>query len=450
MLLGIRAFPILVFLCAMYMIPYAMYVRSSYAALWGRVALSVAFVTMSIFMLLNYWQATVVLGSVENPFLMYDARSFYLLSHDLYHDRLGQNSPVVPYMGYPLFLSCWLRAGVVDIAYPIIVNIGLMLSVLVMIGRCVWWVIDDNAKAQQVSGYAMMLTAFIPGVLGMSALLAKEPFIMWALVLCVNALYAVKRRYKLPKYALLLLVALLVLATCRATYIYVLGLYFLIIWGYDFKRRDIIPFLMIVVVMGAMLYMGIYYSWWGDVSFIVKYVSDKSHHSSFFCGESQEPLRQLMGDYGAYPLWQRLLLLPLSVGVQFMIPFPFSSTTPYDGLPISMLTYHRMSYLWYAAAIPMLCYYLFYCWRKKGGGIAFDLLAIISAVAYCIPAFITAGSVSRYAYCFVPFLSIMGGYVVHRIIKNHGERKKVGVFTLLYIVLITAALFIGANPHLIV
>ena len=78
-------------------------------------------------MLLNYWQSTVVLGSVEEPFLLYDARSFYLLSHDLYHGSVGQNSPIVPYWGYPLFLSCWLRVGISDIAYPIIVNIGLML-----------------------------------------------------------------------------------------------------------------------------------------------------------------------------------------------------------------------------------------------------------------------------------------------------------------------------------
>ncbi len=401
-------------------------------------------------MLLNYWQSTVVLGSVEEPFLLYDARSFYLLSHDLYHGSVGQNSPIVPYWGYPLFLSCWLRVGISDIAYPIIVNIGLMLSLLVMVGRCVWWVVDNHAMAQRVSGYAMMLTALIPGVLGMSVLLAKEPFIMFAMVLSVNALYAIKRQYKLYKYFPLLLVALFVLAACRVTYIYIIGLYLLAIWCHELKSRDIVPFLMIVVSMGVMSFVGIYYSWWGDGGFIVQYVSDESHHGSFFCGESQQPLQQLIGDYDTHPLWLRMILLPVSVAVQFMIPFPFVSATPDYGLPISMKIYQRMSYLWYAAAIPMLSYYLFYWWRKKGGGMIFDLLATVSAVAYCIPAFITAGSVSRYAYCFVPFLSVMGGYVIHRIVENRGERKAVGVFVSVYIVLISAALFIGANPHWIV
>ena len=354
-------------------------------------------------MLLNYWQATVLLGTVDKPFLLHDAQSFYLLSHDIHQGTLGENSPIVPYMGYPLFLSWWLAVGINDIAYPVIFNIALMLVAVIMVGRCAYFAIDNETTAQRVSGYAMMLVAFIPGVLGMSTLLAKEPFVILAMVMSVCALYAMKQRYKVLKYTLLLLLGLIVLAACRATYIYVLLLFAIVIAGYKLTWRDGLLAVVVVMVMVVILNIGIHFSWWGDGSFIEKYISDSSNHSSFFCGESQAPLQRLLGKYDSYPLWLRLLLLPVCVAIQFIIPFPFMTATPDYGLPISMTVYHRMSYLWYIVAIPMLMFYLFYWWRKSSG-LKLSLLALVSAIAYCVPAFMTAGSVSRYAYCFVPFL----------------------------------------------
>ena len=448
-LLGGRAFYLIPFLCVAYLIPYGIFVHSQYCSFIGRMSLSIAFVSMSVFMLLNYWQSTVLLGTVEEPFLLHDALSFYILSHDIHQGTLNENSPIVPYMAYPIFLSWWIDIGVIDIAYPIILNIGLMLISISLVGRCVYFVIVDRAVAQRVSGYAMLLVSVIPGVLGMATLLAKEPFVILAMMLCVCALYAIKQRYKTYKYWLLFVVGLVLLATFRVTYIYIIALFAIVILGYKLKRCDVLPIVAVVVAMALMICVGVHLSWWGDGSYIEGYISDKNNHNSFFCGESQLPLQQLVGSYNDHPLWLKLCLLPMSVAIQFMIPFPFMTAAPDYGLPISMTVYHRMSYLWYLAAIPMLMYYLFYWWRK-GGITKLNLLATVAAVSYCVPAFITAGSVSRYAYCFVPFIAVMGGYVLYRIAGEKQELKRMAVFAVVYIVLILSALFVGANPHLIV
>lgn len=448
-LLGVRSIPVFMGLSVVYVLPYVMYARSSYSTQMGCLALSLAFVSMSIFMLLNYWQSTVLLGSVHEPFLLHDAKSFHILSHDIHNGTCGAHSPIVPYWGYPLFLSWWLDAGITDIAYPTIFNIGLMLLSMILVGRCVFFIIEDVTVARRVSGYAMGLVAIIPGILGMSTLLAKEPFIIFALLLCVCAMYAIKMRYKIFKYSIFLLLGLIIMASCRATYIYILGIFLLAIYSNKWSRRDVLPLIIIIFIMAVTLYGGAIFSNWGNTSYIEAYVSHGGNHAPFFCGESQVPLQRLIGDYNSYSLWMRILLLPLCVAVQFIIPFPFATVAPDYGLPISMTVYHRMSYLWYVAAIPMLMYYIFYWWRKNSIT-SMNLLAVASAIAYCIPAFITAGSVSRYAFCFVPFLAMMGGYVLYRVVDQREELKRMGVFAMIYVVLICAALFIGANPHLLV
>lgn len=445
-LLGMRGVPIYICMMSAYIVPYIIFRQSSFCTIPGQIAMGVAFVMMSVFLVLNYWQSTVQLGTPDVPFLLYDAQTFHLLAQDVKNDTLGQHSPITPYMGYPVFLSSWLSCGVTDIAYPMIFNIFLLLCAMLLLGRCCLFVIDDKVVARRVSGYAMLLLAVIPGVMGQGTLLSKEPFIIFALSACVCAMYAIRARWHIVRYAIMFAVGVVVIASMRTTYLYVLLLFVAAVWLHDFKRGEIIPFLSVVAVIMIGIYVGSLQSWWGDSGFVMRYVS-VGNYNSFFCGDSQEPLQRLIGPYHTYSLWLRLLLLPVSVAVQFIIPFPFMTAESPLGHPISMNVYHRMSYLWYLAAIPMLYYYLFYWWRK--GGRRLSLLAFAAIVAYCIPAYMTAGAVSRYAYCFVPFLAVAGGYVLSVVLYSRDELKRLGVFALVYVILIAAALFVGAHPRLL-
>jgi hypothetical protein len=77
-------------------------------------------------------------------------------------------------------------------------------------------------------------------------------------------------------------------------------------------------------------------------------------------------------------------------------------------------------------------------------------MAFASAVAYCVPALITGGVVSRYAFCFVPLLSVAGAYVLAQFaIYDKKKRFITYIFSVVYILLISIALYIGAHPSLI-
>ena len=94
-----RALTILPMLLAVYLIPYIVYYKSDYYTAIGGISLSVSYVMMAVFFILNLWQSTIALGSVQSPMLLYDAYSFHRLAHDLAYDTLSVHSPIVPYMG---------------------------------------------------------------------------------------------------------------------------------------------------------------------------------------------------------------------------------------------------------------------------------------------------------------------------------------------------------------
>ena len=444
-----RAMTILLPLVLAYIVPAILYLNSRYRSELGFAVMSVAFVVETVFLAINMQQLTVDLGSVESPFLLHDARAFYDMAQAIASNSEQGGLRPIPYMGYSLFIALFMKLGICDIAIPIVFNIFAILCTLLLTARLVYFVVDEKYDVNRISSYAMLLVALVPGFMATGPVLQKDVFVTFSLLACVCSVYAIKQRYKLWKYVPIFVIAILILSYVRATYLLVLMLFTVVVWACEWRRKDIIPFLLIGVVQVAMCMWGMTQSWWGNTSYVEMYVS-QNEQVTFLCGESQEPLGQLIGPYNTYPLWLKVLLLPITVGVQFMIPFPFTTVTQEFGMPISC-AWHRLSYLWYFAAIPMLAYYIFYWWRKTSGGLQLSLLALLAAVSYCIPAFVTAGSVSRYAFCFVPYLAVVGGYVAWRVLHyNKREAKPVGVFAAIYAILIVVALYIGAHPQLII
>ena len=441
-----RAIVILPVLLAAYLLPCMIYRRMSCYSALGQVSLSIAFVMMAVFSILNLWQSTVVLGSVDAPFLLHDAYSFHRLAQDIAHDTVSVYSPIVPYMGYPYFLSLWVTLGINDIAFPVIVNIFALLMTLLLVGRCVVFVVGNTTYTVRMAGYAMMLTAMIPGVMATATQLSKEPFVIVSLLLCINAMYAIKQHYRIALYAIMLLIGLFMLSLCRPTYLYVLLIFVFVIWLYKFKKVDIAPFVLSLLSVFIALYVGLQISWWGDAQFVGGYVA-REGHASFSYGESQKPFLQLIGEYNEYTNIAKILILPVTVAVQFMIPFPFETVPEAFGMPLSN-AYHRMSYLWYLAALPMLLFYVLH-WLRIGV-VRLNLAAFASAVAYCVPALITGGVVSRYAFCFVPLLSIAGSYVLaHFATYNKKQKSICYIFAMAYLLLLSVALYIGSHPSVI-
>ncbi len=457
LLAGIILIPLLIFLkvkglmlwvalMIAFLIPRYIYRNSSYYTPSGHIALCIAFFSMAIFFILNYWQSVVRLGTLDSPHLLNDAQAFYGMSRDLANGTVSSSSPVVSYMGYPLFLALWVKIGITDIAYPMIFNIFLMLCSMVLIARTVSFILPSNQEATKIAGYSMCLIAIIPSILATATIVSKEPFIIFGLVSAVCGLYALRDRYKCKKYGLLLAIGIIILAMMRATYLYVLFFFVAAVYLPRFKKEDIKPIAIIVVTIIVFIWIGsILMSYWRTSDFVKIYVHPRNS-VEYIDGNSQLPYEYIIGPYHTYPLWLRFILLPICTAVQFMIPFPFETVAPQAGLPLSTW-YVRQSYLWYAAAVPIAAYFVFYWFRK--GGIRLSMFALAAAMAYCVPAFITGGTVSRYAFCFVPFLAIAGGYVINNFRFKQSEQRQLAIFALLYFILVLFALFIGGHSYLI-
>ena len=444
--LGSRGIPLFALLGVCYILPCYVYRQWGFFTSVGQLALSFAFVVMSIFYTLNLWRCSVVLGSIDAPLLLYDAKSFHTLSHDIAHHAMGEQSPIVPYLGYPLFLSWWIKAGINDIAYPIAINILLTLCSIILVGRCTLFLIDNKNDARKIASYAMMLTAIIPGVMANATVLLKESFVTTAILATLCSILTFKQGSRHIAYIAMFLLGILVLTFCRTTYLYIVGLFLVAIYSYRMTINEIVPMVGLCLMIAACVMIGSMNSWWGDNSYVMNYVTSNDY-TSFFSGESQKPLEQLLGPYSTYPLYVKILLWPFTIAIQFIIPFPFATTAPEVGEPFST-SYHRMSYLWYMAALPILVYYITH-WFRQGKDVQLSIWATTAAIAYCIPALITGGSISRYAFCFVPLLTIMGGYVIHNTLQQRKIERMVVIFSGIYVALLALALVVGANPHII-
>ena len=443
-----RAIPIFVVLAAIYTIASFIYRKTSFYTTTGQWALCIGFVMMTIFATLNIQQSTIHLGSIDNPFFIHDAHTFYHLSCDISNNTVDEHSPITPYWGYPLFLALYRLLGINDIAYPIVFNIFLLLCTLILVGRCTYTTLDNKyPKTANIAGYAMLLTAMIPGVMATGTTLAKEPFVITSMLLCIVSLQAIKLHQRTWRHAVLFIIGLMTLSLCRTTYIYILCIFAMAIMCHRFSRNDIVSSVAILVILLLFTQIGTQCSWWGNGQYVADYIRQDGFPLIFY-GASQQPMQQIFDGYNSYSIWQQLLLLPITTTIQFFIPFPFETAQPEFGQPIST-TYHRMSYMWYIVALPIIYYYIFIWWRKKSST-ALSLIATASLIAYCIPAFITAGSVSRYAFCFAPMLAIMGSYTIHLLCFDNAQRKRFFIFATIYIVLLGIGLYIGAHPYLII
>ncbi|MBR1726603.1 MAG: hypothetical protein IJ724_08160 [Muribaculaceae bacterium] len=113
------------------------------------------------------------------------------------------------------------------------------------------------------------------------------------------------------------------------------------------------------------------------------------------------PYHRLLGDYFSYPVWQRLLHLPLTCAVQWIIPLPW---LPDNAQPQWLSIVPRLRLGWYVLSGVVAYFYLFRSWRR---GWSWMVWAGLPMMCYVGIAYITAGTVSRYILPFEPWWMTM-------------------------------------------
>ena len=123
---------------------------------------------------------------------------------------------------------------------------------------------------------------------------------------------------------------------------------------------------------------------------------------------TRENYRALLDYYYLYSPFHRVLMLPLTSTVQFMIPFPWRAGE--DSTLANFIC--RITYGWYLLGGISLFYYLFMGWRRNENMGAWPLwpAAVFVALAY-----VMAGTVNRYLLPVEPMFVPVAVYVLSRV-----------------------------------
>jgi len=228
-----------------------------------------------------------------------------------------------------------------------------------------------------------------------------------------------------------LIFALALLALLRTTYIYFIAIGALLVL-LDNGRHNWGGVVALLLLTGVAFVAGTQFAAYSidNHKVIVDGGWDMQHF--YLNTPSQRPFLQYIGNYFLFPWWKRALLLPITMGVQFMIPFPWIAYAPYT-LPYIM---SRISYGWYIVGGIALFYYLFIGWRRHGN---LGAWAWWPAICFAAIAYTAAGSVTRYV---LPFevMFIPAAMFVLCLLREGYCRRPFKVWAVVYVVVVAVTL----------
>ena len=150
---------------------------------------------------------------------------------------------------------------------------------------------------------------------------------------------------------------------------------------------------------------------------------------------SRAAYRKLIGYYFLYSPCHKFFMLPLTLSLQFIAPFPWQAVGE-DNIIFNHII--RFSYGWYALGGMALFYYLFISWRRQDN---MGMWAWWPAITYAATAYVMAGSVTRYALPFEPLFVPVVMYLICRLLDGCW-RKAFKRWCIFFVILLTITLLI--------
>lgn len=406
------AFGLVVSYCVIYYGIKLLYCSLNKNEVIGQWVILVLTLVMSAGITANIWQFTTGMGgSLENPVLLNcDSARYYNYALKLYH---GFELPDdFAYLGYPyLIMLLWKLTGI-NIVAPLLLNMVLTLLSVVISGEISRRLLKDKfpGSDRQIGGIAVMMTGMVCYYIGSGMVVLKESTIFMGFALCGYSLIIFQEKYScnrtVAKDLLLFVIGAFIVVFTRTTYCYLLFVAVVLFSGWYKKIKLGLIFgaaLMIIYIIG--LNCASY-----GIDEHVNIIQGTNMTDSNYLNSAQQPYIDIIGDYFNYSSIERILLLPLSAAIQYLVPFPWNymRDTPFG----YSLIYSHISYGWYLVGCVILFYYLFAIWKSGSELICWALWTLF---CYLVPAYMFAGTVSRYMLPFIPLLVPAGVYVIMKL-----------------------------------
>ena len=357
--------------------------------------------------------------SLEMPNLTGDARKYYKWALYHYDGRVDQVNMLFP--GYGLMmLGMWKLFGV-SVVWPQGMNLMFTLTSVAFTGKLTRRMLSPRTAV--APRYLLMMGLFcsllLTFYLVLGTLLLKEASVYLGTMMAAYALAplaAPDRSRRLSRGDKALFVtACLLLAFVRPTFLYfiVIGI---VIMTLRHLRSDWRYLLGLTAVVAVSLLLGEQLSHY-TFSRQAEIAGGGWNMQRFYVvGESQQFYHELLNYYFLYSFWHKVLMLPLTMSVQFFIPFPWS----YYQTTTAINAFGRFTYGWYFIGGTALFYFLFLSWRK---GEHMGTWPWWPAVAYAAVAYVVAGSVARYVEPILPLFIPIAVYVLCRVYEGHRRKS---------------------------
>lgn len=398
----------------------------------GGYTLLVVYTMLAIGVVANVHLYTVGSGaSDEMPVLLNDDASRYF-RHALCFAK-GEEGELEYrlQLGYPWFIAQIWRVTGISIFAPLVVNMALILGAIIVSGM----VCGRILRTGKAELWGMIATASVCYYLATGTLLLKEAGTALAIALAGYALtYIVYPEKSKGKEILIFALALALLSIFRFNYIPIVAIGVVLVTPW---RRES------VVVSGVMLLLcivvwGVNYSILLPSEAVDNYMSGIGDGSTmkgnyFYDHPQHRAHNEMIGNYIDYPIWKKILWLPISAITQFLIPFSWGMER--DICFGYTLAYARIGYPWYLI-VGAILYGLWQTMRdRKSTGIPMRWI-IVGIVLWLIPAYLFAGTVSRYALCFLPLLVPLAVDTI----QKHWRTRAFRIYTSIYIAVLAATL----------
>lgn len=424
-----------------YLVPRFVYSTSKLRCDSGQCLLLIVGLLLAVYAIISIKSWTVdVGGSFEYPRLKSDDSGYYRWALCSFDGRCPE--PKVGFKGISILMVWLWRAFGVSVVWPIAFNYMLILLSIVMTGKLAVRLFGnklEDVDSRIVSMMAMLIVSFLGFLLSQSLRIQKEAACTIGVVLVGYVLAGMSRKENKRlqnKDIALFVLGCFILAFTRTSYAYFAAIGAVMMGLANHKQRLKEGVLFCLIALGIALLF----------SFLFTYTFGQQYRTvdggdpmskAFKINLAQQSYTAFVGDYYFYPIWKRLLLLPVTAGVQYVIPFPWI----YEHFDINALSVlPRFRFMWYFIGGVCIFYYLYISILHNKQ----NHLGVWSwwpLVVFLIIAYITGGTVSRYILPLQPLFAVIALYVILNVWKGR-FRKSFTIWIIVYSFILIALLIV--------
>ncbi|MGN0223963.1 MAG: hypothetical protein ACI4AM_08055 [Muribaculaceae bacterium] len=378
-----------------------------------------AWATVTLGIICNGWYYTTAMGgTVADPmFANFDSIRDWNDASAL----IAGERPLATY-GYMVGV---LRLICDDVMFVLGFNVACYLLTIVLIGR----ITSELTADKRTVIISMLMTAMIAYLWAQATTVIKDAPV--ALCMAVLTLLMVRMRHRKShtwEYAIGI-VALMVLAFIRINAMFMVALMAVVM---SFGRGESKAPAVALILPACIAAYFIAKSAGVHTPSPVGLIAVAPNADAVMADRHTAPWDNMLGgDYTALPFYMKLLWLPASVVLQFLLPFPWNFESAYIFGPAKVIS--RIGLVWYYCG-ALLLWWLVAKWRQASSTVR--RVVACGVILTIITAYLNSGRASRYCLAYLPML-LPASAMACKYLRQPSLRRWLIIFTVL---LITALL----------